>query len=392
MAARDGEPRNPRLHGATIRDKVAATILGGMSQSALKFVVLALALVLLAPQAGAAHHSPVSRHQLQLEVDRLQRWYDEETGLWNTEGWWNAANSLTILVDSSRLLHTARHREVINHTYSKYAPVQFLINKYYDDEGWWGLAWVDAYDLTGDRDYLKTAAVIFHDMTTGWDDTCGGGLWWTKDRKYKNAIANQLFLSLAAHLANRASDPAQRDEYAHWATREWAWFQNSGMIESDHLISDGLDGQCRDNHGRKWTYNQGVVLGALAELSRLPDQSGVVQLAEPIADAAIAKMADSSLILHETCEPQCGEDGTQFKGIFVRNLALLYLRDPNPDYARFIAANAESVLKNSQTPDHSLGLVWSGPPGATNAVSQTSAMDVLVAALSIRDQIAGEGP
>jgi predicted alpha-1,6-mannanase (GH76 family) len=164
------------------------------------------------------------------------------------------------------------------------------------------------------------------------------------------------------------------------------------MIESDQLVSDGLDPQCRDNHGKKWTYNQGVVLGALAELSRLPDQSGAVKLAEPIADAAIAKLADSNLILHETCEPECGGDGTQFKGIFVRNLALLYLRDPNPGYAGFIAANAESVPKNAQAPDHSLGLVWSGPPGATTAVSQTSAIDALVAALSIRGKtIVSEG-
>jgi hypothetical protein len=68
------------------------------------------------------------------------------------------------------------------------------------------------------------------------------------------------------------------------------------------------------------------------------------------------------------------------------------LRDPNPGYAGFIAANAESVPKNAQAPDHSLGLVWSGPPGATTAVSQTSAIDALVAALSIRGKtIVSEG-
>ena len=79
--------------------------------------------------------------------------------------------------------------------------------------------------------YLAMAQSIFADMAGGWDETCGGGIWWSKDRKYKNAIANELFLSVATHLVNRVKDV----KYGEWAEKEWRWFKASGMINEEQL-------------------------------------------------------------------------------------------------------------------------------------------------------------
>ena len=328
-----------------------------------------------------AESIPIEAAQVRLAVDRLQQWYDPASGRWRTAGWWNDANSLTVLIDYSRATHTTAYEPVIANTFALNSGKGFL-NDFYDDEGWWALAWIDAYDLTGSLEYLDAARHIFADMAGGWDQTCGGGLWWTKKRNYKNAIANELFLSVAARLANRSSDAKLKAVYAGWARREWRWFQHSGMIEKDHLISDGLDGECHNNHRTKWTYNQGVVLGGLVELSRQKGQGGDWRAASRIAGAAIAKLTRDG-ILHEPCEPNCGEDGTQFKGIFVRNLAQLNVRQPARPYAAFLRANAASILERDQAADHAFGLVWSGPPGVADAVSQTSALDALVATLGL---------
>jgi predicted alpha-1,6-mannanase (GH76 family) len=364
-------------------------------RAAPKFLLGIPALLLLTPSPPALPQdvsNADSVRQVQLAVDRLQEWYNPETGRWSTAGWWNAANALTALVDFSRAAHSSQYIPIIAQTYRLNVPGGFhpkvqrgFINQYYDDEGWWALAWIDAYDLTGDETYLQAARNIFRDMTGGWDNTCGGGIWWTKDRKYKNAIANELFLSVAAHLADRLGDDAQKKADAAWAEREWKWFQHSGLIEHDNLISDGLGAGCRDNHATKWTYNQGVILGGLSELSRIPGQSGVLRSARRIADAAITRLVDSNGILHDPCEPHCNGDASQFKGIFVRNLALLNARSPSQRYERFMTANADSLLMHSQTADHGFGIVWSGPPGVPSAVSQSSAIDALVAALDVRN-------
>ena len=144
-------------------------------------------------------------------IDKLQTWYTQSTGLYQTTGWWNSANALTMLADYSLVAHTASYTTVFSNSFQQAQKTNSgFLNNYYDDEGWWALAWIAAYDLTHTQQYLDMASSIFTDMSGGWDSTCGGGIWWSKDKTYKNAIANELFLSVAAHLANRVAPGRSR--------------------------------------------------------------------------------------------------------------------------------------------------------------------------------------
>jgi predicted alpha-1,6-mannanase (GH76 family) len=346
---------------------------------------------LVFPHASPAMSDDVSaispQKRAALGVAALQSWYNEQTGLYNTTGWWNSANAITTLADYSRISGSHHYEAVFYHTFTqaqKTAPG--FLNKFYDDEGWWALAWIDVYDLTHQPKYLQMAQSIFTDMAGGWSDDCSGGIWWSKDRKYKNAIANELFLSVAAHLATRATTGSDRKKYLSWARREWQWFAKSGMINADHLVNDGLDAKCQNNHATTWSYNQGVILGGLAELYRVRHDRKLLDMAGSIAGAAISAPAlvDAHGILHESCEPKCGDDGSQFKGIFARNLEALDEVSPATAYSRFITTNAESVWSGGRPPDYRLGLIWSAPYGASdaNASTQSSALDVLVAAFA----------
>lgn len=318
-------------------------------------------------------------------VATLQTWYQPKTGLYATTGWWNAANAITVLADYDRVAHATEYNAIFANTFAaaQTTSPRFL-NKFYDDEGWWALAWIDAYDLTRDQAYLSMAESIFADMAASWDDTCAGGIWWSKDRNYKNAIANELFLSVAAHLTHRTSGAA-RQGYLQWSAREWKWFQASSMINADGLVNDGLriaSGACTNNGRTTWTYNQGVVLGGLTEYAEASSDPALLRAADRIAHAAITRLADARGVLHDPCEPKCGADGVQFKGIFVRNLALLQRAHPHRAYRQFLRTNADSIWQNAQGPHAQLGQQWSGPFIASDAASQTSALDALIAASS----------
>ncbi|WP_058189043.1 glycoside hydrolase family 76 protein [Terracidiphilus gabretensis] len=338
-------------------------------------------------QGAAAANETVSYHQrAALGIKRLQAWYDPATGLYKTTGWWNSANAITTLADYTQVTGDKQYADVFPTTLSaaQHKSAGFL-NDYYDDEGWWALAWIDVYDITRDPRYLHMSASIFEDMAKGWDTNCSGGIWWSKERKYKNAISNELFLSVAAHLLTREKNKKLQAHYLDWANREWEWFSHTGMINSDHLINDGLDAQCANNHRTTWSYNQGVILGGLSELYTRTHDSSLLAQASSIVAATLTSpiLVDAHGILHDPCEPNCGGDGTQFKGIFARNLALLYHVSPSPRYKTFLLTNAESIWAGMKPPDYGIGVTWTAPYGTIDASTQSSGDDALIAAASV---------
>ena len=154
--------------------------------------------------AGGHPPSPDYRARAAAGVAALQRWYRPRRGLWKSTGWWNAANALTTVVRYMRYTGDLSYLGVVETTFRAAQRTRpGFVNDYFDDSLWWALAWTAAYDLTGDGRFLAAAEAIFPHCLAGWDDTCGGGLWWNTGKRYKNAITNELFLTLAALLHQR---------------------------------------------------------------------------------------------------------------------------------------------------------------------------------------------
>jgi predicted alpha-1,6-mannanase (GH76 family) len=110
---------------------------------------------------------------------------------------------------------------------------------------------IAVYDVTGVQTYLSTAQAIFDDMDKAYNTTPCGGLWWDKQHTYVNAIANELYIDVAAHLATRSQ--WRPGYYLDRALEAWRWFQKSGMINAQWNINDGLNiSTCENNNGTVW--------------------------------------------------------------------------------------------------------------------------------------------
>ncbi|HLI68750.1 MAG TPA: glycoside hydrolase family 76 protein [Ktedonobacteraceae bacterium] len=318
-------------------------------------------------------------------IEALQEWYDPTTGLYTGVTWWHSAICLDAVIDYMTRTGERGLLGILTTTFEKNAGNNFLENSY-DDMAWWALAWINAFDLTQEGHYLAMARTIFAAMEQGWDGVCGGGVWWDFKRDYKNAIPNELFLLLAARLQQRASDDAERAYYRAWAEREWNWFRASGMINEDHLVNDGLRG-CQNNGGTTWTYNQGVILAALAEMCRITGARVYLHEAEAIADATIQTLVTPDGILKEPCEDAgCDSNGAQFKGIFLRSLFTLYQVDEQPRYREFILRNVTSLWENNRNEHNQFGLHWAGPYDSADASRQSSAAHAINAVLAFDDK------
>src|SRR5690606_36978618 len=65
-------------------------------------------------------------------------------------------------------------------------------DKYYDDNAWMVMMFLEAYEVSGDLRYLRRAKETLDFVLSGWDDEAGGGIWWHELHKdgTKNTCVN----------------------------------------------------------------------------------------------------------------------------------------------------------------------------------------------------------
>jgi hypothetical protein len=91
---------------------------------------------------------------------------------------------------------------------------------WFDDNGWWGIAFVEAYHATGTHRYLADAErALRYIASAGWDPE-GGGIWWDTEHPYKSGpalAADTLLAALVYQQDHSAFALAQAQRFIAWA-------------------------------------------------------------------------------------------------------------------------------------------------------------------------------
>jgi hypothetical protein len=159
-------------------------------------------------------------------------------------------------------------------------------DKYYDDNAWIVITFVEAFELTHERAYLTRAQETGRFVLSGWDEKQGGGIWWHASHKddSKNTCANGPaavgFLYLAR--VGPSNDAPKWVEAARKAI-EWT---SAKLQAPDGLFDDRIIVTTGEVKRGKLTYNSALMLRANLDLYRQTGRANYLDEAKRIAKAA----------------------------------------------------------------------------------------------------------
>ncbi len=308
--------------------------------------------------------------------------------------YWPQAHALDVLVDAySRKPSSGLTDQMTGWlTGVKAKNGNTWLNEFYDDMQWIGLAALRAHAATGNAAFRSVADEVWSDIKGGWNETMGGGISWRKAQPYyKNTPANAPAAILAARLY-RLSNNAEDLE---WAEKIYSWLKNNLYEPGTGLVYDGIN---REQNGAvdnwKFTYNQGVFIGAALELYDITNSS--VYLNDAIKAAGYT-LSDNTYTnsTDRLLRDEGGGDGGLFKGIFVRYFTQLILHPDLPEayrtrFTSFLKHNAEWLWFNGTNKQQVLfGSYWKNKPGTETdlTIQLSGAMLIEAAALLYKNEL-----
>jgi hypothetical protein len=209
---------------------------------------------------------------------------------------------------------------------------------WFDDNGWWGVAFVNAYRATGSRRYLADALrALRYIAAAGWDPGAGG-IWWNTGHPYKAGEALAAGTLLATLLYEQTRSPFALAQ----ARRFLLWGNTSGFSAADGLYAGSSAG------APPIDYIEAPLIYAQALLCRLTASADECERAEQLKSAALARFG---YLL---------DFSPQYDAIYLQWMLALYSLDRDPTLYSLAADNARDCASRALNGEGLYLLSWNG--------------------------------
>jgi hypothetical protein len=211
-------------------------------------------------------------------------------------------------------------------------------HSYFDDNGWWELAYLDAYRATGDARDLHDAELAFRFIAvSGWDPN-GGGVWWETLHLHKTSepLAAEIYAGFALYrYTHRASYLETAEKFLAWANR-YSWNTAKGLYQRNETDATVLD------------YVEGMMIGADLEQCQIRGVGGPCTAAENLARASVKTF------------PHYADWTPAADMIYLRFMLDLYRSDHDAEWYKLVDDNAVAARKLALAGDGFYFRHWNG--------------------------------
>ena len=250
--------------------------------------------------------------------------------------------------------------------------------KWNDDLNWWALATLTGAELYGMKQTLVSTSAAtyggitentFNQVQSDWDASCGGGIWWSRDRSnpktkdYKSVITNAQQMMIATRLYGLTKNGT----YLELAKQNYQWMKSIGLITSAWHV---LDGVTYSPNGcvlseKEFSYSYGVLVGSLALLSKYTNDPSYASDASNILDFSLSLFTVNN-VFTDPCESNnsCPVNSVSFKGSYIEGLTIYYQNTDDESVKakiqKVVDASALSLVQNSCDANWGCYNTWQG--------------------------------
>lgn len=231
--------------------------------------------------------------------------------------------------------------------YSSYLKSGKPSDRFYDDNIWLGIDFVDLYALTADERYLQRAQLLWRFIESGMDEKLGGGIYWCEQKKESKNTCSNAPASVFALKLYRAT---RREEYLSQGRNLYEWTKN--------CLQDTVDGLYYDNisltgkvEKHKYAYNSGQMMQAAALLYGITREEHFLNDSRRLADACHRYFFRDFSAADGTRFHLLKKGDVWFHAVMMRGFAELYLIDGNGKYLDSFRKSLDYAWEHARTPN-----------------------------------------
>lgn len=286
--------------------------------------------------------------------------------LWPFSGTFSAANAIYFSTNDQKYLDIINNKvlkgleqyfdtERYPFGYASYINRALLSDRFYDDNVWIGIDYIDLYLYTKEPKYLDKAQLVWDFVYSGHDDKLGGGIYWVEsDKVSKNTCSN----APAVVFALKLYEATKNQEYLKKAITLYDWTKENLQDPTDYLYYDNitLEGEISE---MKYAYNSGQMLQAAALLYQITEDESYLIEAKRIAESCHNYFFHQVTVEGETFNI-LNKGNVWFSVVMVRGFLQLYKVDKNKIYINSLQHSLEHAWEHMRDKDGLFETDWEG--------------------------------